>query len=423
MVRRTASARPLSPDPEFDSRLRVLLDVAVPRIIDHVKDLQPRLLVLMGSAAAGEASGVAMGEMGGAAGESEILPLSDLDLGLFVERPSTAARRRELQRFLDGALEERICELRLRHNPLDVGIFPLFFVTRMPLTLELAEVMRQPIVLWGDTSCLDPLRFRIPRPFEALRLLTNRAVEAFLPAGVETPLDPVGLAPNAWTSQPGREDWVEAHRWSKSVLDGGKALFAAHGVHEVAVGRRCEMLAGEEDLLAGVDPAGEIRRMLETWTAWRLAPVWPPPAPARSALAGLGTEVVRVVLRAVGRDSFEVGQAGAWRALLGNEGGDPRERLRRWMWLMGTRPPQLSLLAAIRLAARWVPVGWPGSLGTLAVGLARISAGGAGTGAEELRALLAREIPFCRLLPTGEWNDDWWRALARMIQWIRNAGA
>ena len=60
---------------------------------------------------------------------------------------------------------------------------------------------------------------------------------------------------------------------------------------------------------------------------------------------------------------------------------------------------------------------------TLAVGLARISAGGAGNGAEELRALLAREIPFCRLLPTSEWNDDWWRALARMIQWIRNAGA
>ena len=60
----------LSFDPAFDARLRALLDAALPRIVAHAARLRPRLLLLTGSAACGEAC--AVGANGG------FLPLSSI---------------------------------------------------------------------------------------------------------------------------------------------------------------------------------------------------------------------------------------------------------------------------------------------------------------------------------------------------------
>ena len=100
-----AAARvPLATDPTFEARLRVLLEQAIPRIVERAAPLRPRLLVLMGSAASGEATAVAARE--------GLRPLSDLDLGLFLSvavAPAERARQRaELRTALaPGRLPDR----------------------------------------------------------------------------------------------------------------------------------------------------------------------------------------------------------------------------------------------------------------------------------------------------------------------------
>ncbi|MBD3236737.1 MAG: hypothetical protein GF330_08540, partial [Candidatus Eisenbacteria bacterium] len=164
---------PLATDPAYDGCLRALLEALISFLPQDAASLEPRLLALMGSAAQGEAVAVRQGD--------GWLPLSDLDLGLITARPATRTDRDRLQQRLEERLRPLLAELRLRHNPIDLGVVPRFYLARLPVTLEIGELCERPRRLWGDAVLLRGL----PRPgaFEALRLWANRLIELRLPAG------------------------------------------------------------------------------------------------------------------------------------------------------------------------------------------------------------------------------------------------
>ncbi len=397
----------LSADPEFEARLNVLLERSLPIILAAAQDWRPRALLILGSAAWGEASGVAI--------DDHYLPLSDLDLGLIVESPVSPQQRDRLRRELSDNVRPWIAELRLTADPLDLGFFDLPYLPRMPRTLELAEVFSRPRLLWGDAACLSAAGARIPPPFEALRLLCNRVIE-WLAAAPGEASSQRGMTPPVWPASPAECTWRYAHRWGKLVLDEGKAWLAAQGVHESALRARDELLRARL--------GGQTAAMITTWTAWRLAPHWPPPPVDLGALAALGQAVVGAVARDAGIESFDGAQRAHWLRLLAQEGGPHRERLRRWVRVVRTRPAGISRTRALRMASRWAHVAWPASLVGLGVCLAWLDAAGPARGVSRaLHARLAREVPLCDDLPVSAWNEAWVEALRGLAAWMRSAGA
>jgi hypothetical protein len=65
---------------------------------------------------------------------------------------------------------------------------------------------------------------------------------------------------------------------------------------------------------------------------------------------------------------------------------------------------------------------WPGTLVTCAVAGAWIAAASEDPRARDLRALLAREMPFCQDPGEESWDEAWSRALRRLLVWAREAG-
>jgi hypothetical protein len=392
-----AAARvPLAIDPAFDARLRALLERAVPRVLEQAAPLRPRLLVLMGSAASGEAAGVAA--------RDGLLPLSDLDLGLFVAARVAPAERARQRADLRAALAPTVRELGLTHDPIDLGCYEQDAFTRLPLTLELATLVTRPCVLWGDASCLAARRHEAVPLFEPLRLVLNRVTETLLPAG--NPVDPGWLEAGGprWAAEPVEADWRAAHRRAKLVLDLEQAHLAAHGLRVPSIRRRRELLAS---------PAGE------RWTPWRLRPAWPPPDAATHETTCLARETLEVIARRAGLAAFDPGDRRHWGRLLALETGTARERGRRWARLVRARPS----LAGVALASRWAASAWPASLAALAVTLAWIDAQGAGPGdGARLRGRLVREAPSCQDLPVARWDAAWARALGAWVEWVRAAG-
>lgn len=390
----------------------MLLDAAVPRIMERARPHRPRLLLLMGSAAVAEAGAVRL--------EDRILPLSDLDLGLFTEKAPGGAERRELSAWVERGLRETVQKLRLAHNPIDLGLFPLPFIRKMPITLELCDAARDPVVLAGDPQALGDLAGAEPRPFEALRLLFNRVVETLRPHG-EAADGPLISAPPLWRENPSAEDWRRAHRWSKLVIDPGKALLAASGRLEPSMRKRLGLLermpAEGPAAHEGYPPA------LRDWTGWRLAPVWPPPELPLRVLAHLAWQLTGAVARRLGMERFSPDERGAWQRLLSAEGGPLRERARRWRHMVRRRPQGLSARRALLMALRWGPRVWPASLASLAFTLVWMEAAGALPGAPELRWLIAHEIPACKSgeAPVGGAAAE--RRVAEMVRWVRMAGA
>jgi len=423
-------ASALAVDADLDARLRTLLGAAVPRIAAHAAALRPRLILLMGSGARGEAAG--------AKTEGHWLPLSDLDVALFTERPAPPGWRAALRDALARDLRGVLHATGLRANPLDVGLFPLLAFYRAALTLELFEGVSAGPVLWGDPACLEPRRGERPGPFEAQRLFTNRVHETLLPESGRSWLRLAAPTAPRWSGAPhaaaGSADaagpadiaeWREANRWAKLAIDSGKAWLAAQGHYESSLRARParihEVAAAER---AG-DPAwlGHLAR----WTAWRLAPAWPPPGVDLASLAASGREVLGLVARQAGVEAEGLPvEPRAWRRLLAKEEGPSRERLRGWKRLLWGDPGA----AMVSFALRWASHAWPVSLATLCLSLAWVEAVGATSGlrgldGEEgrlLRRAIAREVPECRALAAGQWDGSWegafaaWTTRARAAQ-------
>jgi hypothetical protein len=362
----------------------------------------------MGSAAHGEAVAVATRE--------GVAPLSDLDLGLFVDTPVAPAERERLRAGVREALAPAVRRAGLTRDPIDLGVFSVRHLPALPLTLELAGLAARPQVLWGDPAALAARRGEpVPR-FEPLRLLLNRVVEALVPADGDPEPQLTGPDPVAWGLEPQWGDWVRAHRWGKLVMDLDHARLAAGGVLEPSIERRSRLLAES-------GPA-ELRSMREAWRSWRARPAWPPPEVRLPALAEAAGETLRAVVERPGAPAFRPGDPAHWRRLLALETGDRRERARRWWRLLRARPRTVGSGAALRLAVRWAPHAWPASLAALGTTLTWLDAHARAADADPaaLRGLLVREVPSCQDLPGDAWSEAWARALAEWVGWVRAAG-
>ncbi len=427
------SAGRLALHPDFDQALRDLLGAATPWVLERAArhTRAPALLLVLGSAACGEAGAVSLG--------GKLLPLSDLDLGLFLETGLTgeqaAGVRRELARHLQPVVDRH----RLTRDPVDLGIYDLGFVRRMPPTLELCEAARAPRVLGGDgdPAALGATSPPEPPPFEALRLALNRLVEAFAePAPPITPVrpaspdwPPASITPD-WPAVPDEASWRRAHRCAKLPADLLKALMAARGALEPSLARRLALVRptlaaaglepGRPDRWGGQAAAG----VIEAWIAWRLRPQWPPPALAASGIADLTRAVLAAVCGRLGRPLPQADRPGSWRALLAAEGGPERERIRRWRRMRARRPAGgVGPLAALRVALRWAPSGaWPASLALLAFGLAWLEqADEPSAGVPPAAGALEPRVDARRAAAAPAES-----ALARglgMVHWARFAGA
>jgi hypothetical protein len=412
-----ALTRPLSPDPRFDQALSRLLTRSLHHLIDAAGPLRPRALLLMGSAACGEAVGVHVPEGGW-------LALSDLDLGLFVERTASAIERERLQAGLREALAPVLRELGLSASPIDAGIYSLSRLRGIPRTLELAEIDTQTMLLWGDRDAIAERLGPLDLAFEAQRLVLNRVVEAIAPPPAAGDL---ALAPPTcpvWREVPGHEDWRAAHRWAKLPLDMAKAASMLRGAHAPSCSQRLawferEAASGTMDLGALGSP--DLLAQVRDWTAWRLQPAWPPPGvDVRPIAAGIAA-LLEQAARGDGIEPLMPASRAAWLRALAREGGGGWERARRWKRLLARRQRGVALPRALGFAWRWGRV-WPATLVTCAVATAWIAAAGEDPRARELRALLAREMPICQDLGEASWDEAWSRALQRLLVWVREAG-
>ncbi len=358
--------RTLSPDPQFDGQLSRLLDIAIPCLRELTADLSPAALLLMGSASVGEAIGVRAGE--------RYLPLSDLDLALFLDTPISGSQVAGLRSALSAALTPEVEAQGLAHDPVDLGVYSAPYLARLPITLELIDAAREPQLLWEGlgATLLSRCVLERPPPFEALRLVMNRIVE-------------IGSAPPAPT------DWHEAHRWSKLILDSAKAHLAFRGHHSPAFAGRLALL----DQLK-INP-GIPREALSEWAAWRTTPVWPPPAVPLRDLACSAATLLGEMLA----------DGATPRGVLSLEGGAARERLRRWRLMLASRPPEIGALAALRFALDWGMSAWPASLAILAYSVNWMETAGAPL-PPGIGSLIARRIPMCH---------------ATLVDWSRAAGA
>jgi len=343
------SLPPLSTNPDLDEALRKVLLPALDWIRNSASDFRPRVILLMGSSSCGEANGVLH--------DGRLLPLSDLDVGIFVDRMGTL---RELNRFREALAAEMAPiarEAGLAHNPVDAGFISLPELVRMPATLEMCEAARRPCVLDGDANALRPLIKTDPAPFEGIRLVFNRVAEMMMARP---------SADESWPHVPGVEDWRRAHVTSKMVLDFCKAFMAIHGNLEPSIKRRMEHMQRPLCEQSVPDAAG-LLSLIGWWATWRLSPSWPPPQVDGTELARLAERVLIDGARASGLARFSLGEAETWKQLLACEGGPGRERLRRWSRMIKTRPIGCSWAGALGFARSWGTSVWPGSLAALLI--------------------------------------------------------
>ncbi len=390
----------LSQDADLEAKLRHLLTAASAWLPTHTRELTPRLTLLMGSAACGEASGVRL--PGG------WLPLSDLDLGVFVEGETDEARCSQLAGELRDAVEPVVAAEGLLSNPVDLGFASVSLLERVPPRLELYEAAADPRVLSGDPQVLEPLRQRDAPPFESLRLILNRIAETIVAEGTAES----GEGAPTWPeNDPGVEDWRRAHRWAKFVHDFGKAHLAARGQLVASFRQRLELLETR-----GAEPA--VIADYRAWTGWRLAPTWPPPPVDVGALARLAAETTRrVYADATGAGAFHAEDRRTWQRLLRSEGGAGRERARRWEWFVRRRPGGIRKRAVLPLALRWGAYAWPGSLVTLALALTWMHREGGLPVGENPDTLIRSEFAGVSA------REDAFGCAADLALWARKAGA
>ncbi|MBM3317092.1 MAG: hypothetical protein FJY75_04485 [Candidatus Eisenbacteria bacterium] len=447
----------LSPQPALDGALRGLLAAAIPRLIDAAGGLRPRALLLLGSAAAGEACGVE-------AGGGRWIPLSDIDLALIVDSAPRAAERARVRDAVALALERERARLGLAADPLDIAIVARRALRELPVTIEWAEAFARPTLLWGELSGPAGEAGAFRPPFEALRLLLNRIAELALESSGPAPTG--GEAPADWPASPEERDWRRAHRWAKLPLDAWKAWLAARGEIEPSAAGRLVFLEGmgraecmermerperpesperpeppapaetperpgrTEHPRAASRPPGAAaldaaapgwRGLVADWTAWRLRPAWPPPQADPAAVGALADAVLGDLLSGLIGEDFRWSEARHWRLALAAEGGSARERLRRWRAVLASRPGGVGRARAARLAIRWRRA-WPASLGILVAGLAWTAAVRRPEEAPALRARLAREFPLCQDPGNGAGEAASPGVPGRLAGWLRSGG-
>ncbi len=396
----TGAASPsshLSPHPELDRALHALAGEAAAYVREQAAGLTSTspLLLVLGSAASGEATGVELGH--------RLLPLSDLDLGLFLEHGVTPDASRRVRQGLAERLHPVVERFGLTDDPVDLGIYDLGFVRRMPPTLELCEAGRAPRALIGDPAPLQALGAEPPRPFEALRLALNRLAEGFADAAPGGPAASAGgtwatdAGGTAWPDEPDASAWRAAHRAAKLPTDLLKALLAARGTLVPALSQRLTLVGAALEQARLLDQALEgwggstPSDLLSAWIRWRLQPVWPPPPLPLGAVAHLARAVLGEVSAQLGAAPAESRRPGTWRRLLAAEDGPARERWRRWQRMVRCRPAGISASEAWGCAMRWAPRGaWPASLAVLAFGLAWLGAR-AGAPPRDSERALSRE--------------------------------
>jgi hypothetical protein len=200
-----------------DAALRAALARSLPAILEPARPFRPRCLLLSGSAALGEAVGW------GAENPAGRLVLSDLDLGLVTadrvpeeDRVRiVAAARAAGMAVASAGLQENLARVRGAEGPAggsrppgDPAVFPDVEVTlgfyesawwtRQTLTPGMTDARSRGIVVWGDTTLparlAGPVAGRI-HPWEAVRLVGNRALELLAAPGPESA---PALRPRGW---------------------------------------------------------------------------------------------------------------------------------------------------------------------------------------------------------------------------------
>jgi hypothetical protein len=419
----------LSPMPDLNAKFQALLELAVSTITSSLGDSRNYLLLLMGSGAHGETCGVTI--------EGRILPLSDLDLLLLLPDRYDPALHKLLNTTLETTLAGELSRLKLTHNPVEMGMGTVANLKSVALTLENFEAVRNPVVLAGDPELLSPLFSAAtggPAPFEAFRLLINRVAEILVPRGVTDPvlagmsatsaIEDLLLDPGP-VATPSASDWHNAYRRGKLLLDMGKALVAATGVLEPFLAKRSALL---EAYIAEQRPGQTyVTEVIKAWTDWRLAPKWPPPPMPMSTIA----EMTELLLSALSEnllippvDVSDRTAIAGWRKVLAAERGPFKERLRRWVYMMRTRPGEVSSPQVTVLTLRWLGDSWPGSMASLLLLLFWLSRIGTGAYCESLGrrggclSTAVREIPVRHYggAPMEE-------VLTGYLLWARRAGA
>ena len=357
---------PLSIQAGFSDALWDVLDPARAWIEEQAGPFEPALILLMGSAAYGEAAGVAFEEDG----RRRYLPLSDLDVGIFARRMGTVDEREAFRRALRVAIEPYAERAGLTAYPIDAGFISLSDLPRMPMTLEICEIARRPFVLAGNPAVLGDWIKSEPAPFESVRLLVNRVAE-LMRARLARPGRPEQPAREQWARLPQPGDWREAHQAGKLVLDASKAYLALHGTLEGSIRRRleavdgplCQRAVSDAEAQLSATRAEALLSTMRAWGLWRVEPAWPPPGADGRILAPLAERILIEGAQVCGVRAFAFDDVRSWRALLGSEGGPWRERARRWTRMVRQRPPGCSLPCALQLVRGWGPGCWPATLG------------------------------------------------------------
>ncbi len=363
----------LSPQPALNDKLRALLMMAVTWLQDHPGFSAVRAVLLLGSGAVGEATGVDLARYPVRIGDSSKpvlssgwMPLSDLDVALICNKTTEYADLYQLTTQLDQVLATESTRLGLNHNPVEIGILPLTSLKRSLLSLELCEAVREPVVLAGDTGVFSELDAAQVHPFELVRLVMNRVVET-LAVGGEAGVVPAEASRNS--PEASRSEWTGAYRACKLGLDFGKVILAARGELEPSFRARGERLRAsfDREQFPGAVKIGE---MLTSLTRWREAPSWPPPEFPATTHVSLANETLATVCRALDITLEQLNgikPAGVWQRVLALEKGSPRERLRAWLYLARSRPHQMSLTLTVLQTYGWALRSWPASLARLSM--------------------------------------------------------
>ena len=173
-TRALPDGRRLAERPWADHLCHRLLAWSAPRMIEALSPFDLKLVFLGGSAALGEAVGWENPSGGGHL-------LSDLDLGAVTEHVVPGDLRTRLLGELNstGSPFPRATIGR----PFTIGFYERRYWDRCTPTLGLVDLAAFGFSLWGDAALLNRLRAPEPdriRPWEAFRLVGNRALELLL---------------------------------------------------------------------------------------------------------------------------------------------------------------------------------------------------------------------------------------------------
>jgi hypothetical protein len=253
--------RSLATQPWVDRVCRDLLRWAVPRLVEALQPCGLRLVFLAGSAALGEAAGWATEPDGG-------LLLSDLDLGVVTRTAVPDSIRADLAEKLSHGSDWPAASPAVRGAaarggadrggtkaawPFAIGYYEARSLGQQAPTLGLVDFSRHGLQLWGEGELLSrvhaPAEDRVP-PWEALRLVGNRALELLL-----------GSPPD----QEGESGIVFQHALAKAMTGLWTARLVLEGRYRIGWTARSRLLPHD----ASDDPVGEGAR---AWSAFLQAP-------------------------------------------------------------------------------------------------------------------------------------------------------